>query len=151
MTVSAEVGPTVETSPISSYKIEPLEGLKPLKVKLVARKLVEPPKPVVPISLRYNNYAPLNCTFGVASWTSVPGDWGNANQWDDNAIRDGYTVSPEPVAGSVAQTDRGTYGHVALVLSVHGNTITIKEQNYDYNGSIRTIDVPRSSYVYIYV
>ena len=91
------------------------------------------------------------CTAGVASSKGNIPSWGNANQWDDNARASGKTVSNVPVVGSVAQSDRGYYGHVGVVVSIQGDSVTILEKNYDYNGSIRTHTVPTSSYVYIYL
>ena len=91
------------------------------------------------------------CTAGVASSKGNIPSWGNANQWDDNARASGKTVSSVPVVGSVAQSDRGSYGHVGVVVSIQGDSVTILEKNYDYNGSIRTHTVPTSSYVYIYL
>jgi surface antigen len=69
-------------------------------------------------------------------------EWGDASQWLTNAKRDGYATGSTPVAGAVAWR----WGHVAYVLSVSGSNMTIKEANYDYRGSVRTITVPVSSY-----
>lgn len=91
------------------------------------------------------------CTAGVASSKGNIPSWGNANQWDDNARASGKTVSSVPVVGAVAQTDGGYYGHVGVVVSIQGDSVTILEKNYDYNGSVRTHTVPTSSYVYIYL
>jgi surface antigen len=96
-------------------------------------------------------YPTGQCTWLASTMKGNIPSWGNANQWDDNARASGKTVSPVPVVGSVAQTDRGYYGHVAIVVGVQGDTITITEGNYDYNGSIRTHTVPTSSYQYIYL
>jgi len=96
-------------------------------------------------------YPAGQCTWLASTMKGNIPSWGNANSWDDGARASGKTVSPVPVVGSVAQTDRGYYGHVAVVVGVQGDTITITEGNYDYNGSIRTHTVPTSSYVYIYL
>lgn len=40
--------------------------------------------------------------------------------------------------------------HVVYVEAVHGNTITISENNYDFAGSTRTIQRPADYYLYIY-
>lgn len=77
-----------------------------------------------------NTYAWGNCTWGVANWTTVPSNLGNANTWDDSARLLGYTVSGSPIVGAVAQTDSDSYlGHVALVEAVNGDQILIKEMN----------------------
>ena len=119
-------------------------------------------KPLEVLTMADFHYAPMGtytnaypdqsqCTAGVASSKGNIPSWGNANQWDDNARASGKTVSNVPVVGSVAQTDGGYYGHVGVVTSIQGDSVTILEKNYDYNGSIRTHTVPTSSYVYIYL
>ena len=119
-------------------------------------------KPLEPLKMADFKYAPMGtypnsypdqsqCTAGVASSKGNIPSWGNANQWDDNARASGKTVSNVPVVGAVAQTDGGYYGHVGVVVSIQGDSVTILEKNYDYNGSIRTHTVPTSSYVYIYL
>lgn len=98
-----------------------------------------------------NTYEYGQCTWGVKNWKpSVPNDWGHAKYWGYRAEADGWTVSSRPIVGAVAWSARGYYGHVALVLSVNGDTVTIREQNYDWNGSVRTNTVPVSTYTYIY-
>lgn len=86
------------------------------------------------------------CTWYV--WTRRPvGMWGNASDWLYNAQRDGVATGSIPRAGAIGWTS----GHVVYVESVNGDgTIVISEANYDYNGSIRTITVPASQYLYIY-
>ena len=65
----------------------------------------------------------------------VPGGWGNANTWDDNA---GYgRISSTPAVGDIAQTDKGPYGHVAIVEAVNGSSIVVSEMNYDSDGHFR--------------
>lgn len=87
------------------------------------------------------------CTAYVASRRYVPDGWGNATDWKYHAQAEGWTVSSVPVAGAIGWT----YGHVTFVESVNGDgTVTISEQNYDYNGSIRTITVPVGKYTYLY-
>ena len=85
------------------------------------------------------------CTHFV--WTKRPvGMWGNASDWLYNAQRDGLKTSSVPRAGAIGWTS----GHVVYVESVYGDMVTISEANYDYAGSIRTIDMPASTYQYIY-
>lgn len=80
----------------------------------------------------------------------VPESWGNANTWASRAAAMGYTVSNTPVVGSIGQTSRGYYGHVVVVLEVHGNTTTIGEMNYDGAGGVREREASISEFVYIY-
>lgn len=85
------------------------------------------------------------CTWFV--WTKRPvGQWGNASDWLYNAQRDGLKTGSVPRAGAIGWTS----GHVVYVESVHGDMVTISEANYDYAGSVRTIDMPASTYQYIY-
>jgi len=80
-------------------------------------------------------------------WSRRPvGMWGNASDWLYNAQRDGLATGSTPRAGAIGWTS----GHVVYVESVHGDTVTISEANYDYAGSIRTIDMSASKYLYIY-
>lgn len=84
-----------------------------------------------------DTYAWGNCTywaFALRLWAGypVPTTWGNANTWDDRAIRDGYEVNHTPAVGAVFQTDSGEWGHVAYVAAVNGQNgqWTISEMNY---------------------
>lgn len=84
-----------------------------------------------------DTYAWGNCTywtFAMRLWAGypIPTTWGNANTWDDRAIRDGYEVNRTPAVGAVFQTDEGKWGHVAYVASVDNQTgeWTISEMNY---------------------
>ncbi|MFT4218373.1 MAG: CHAP domain-containing protein, partial [Micropruina sp.] len=92
-------------------------------------------------------------TNGVDFYNTMRGGrWGNANTWDDNARRLGYTVDNTPAPGAIAQTDAGTYGHVAWVRSVNGDgTVNIEEYNYGTNGLYRARTVSASSFKYIHV
>lgn len=84
-----------------------------------------------------NTYAWGNCTYWVFAmrlWAGypIPTSWGNANTWEDRAIRDGYEVNRTPAVGAVFQTDEGKWGHVAYVAMVNAQTgeWTISEMNY---------------------
>ena len=75
------------------------------------------------------------CTYWAAlrrqqSDHPIPGNWGNANTWDDNARAEGYLVDHLPAAGSIMQTDAGALGHVAFVESVQGDSWTVSEMNF---------------------
>lgn len=99
-----------------------------------------------------NSYTPGYCTWGVKSWKpSVPNFWGNANQWDDNARASGILVDSNPSVGAVAQTDGGGSGHVALVIAVVGDLVTIKEMNYGglYTVNTRTVSSYEFNYIHI--
>lgn len=95
----------------------------------------------------------MNAANGVNFYNSMGGGkWGNANTWDDNARALGYRVDNTPARGAIAQTDAGTYGHVAWVDSVNSNgTVTIEEYNYAYTGTFNRRTVPASSFRYIHV
>ncbi|HEX8581258.1 MAG TPA: CHAP domain-containing protein, partial [Acidimicrobiales bacterium] len=79
----------------------------------------------------------MNGVNGIAFTNTMRGGrWGNANHWDDNARALGYTVSSSPARGAIAQTDAGTFGHVAWVESVNGDgTVTIEEYNRSLTGT----------------
>jgi surface antigen len=81
----------------------------------------------------YNGYDYGYCTYYVASRIAVPSNWGNANTWDNYArATPGWAVRLTPVAGAVAQTDRGGLGHVAIVTAVSPDGSMIKYS--DMNG-----------------
>jgi surface antigen len=81
----------------------------------------------------YNGYDYGYCTYYVASRIAVPSNWGNANTWDNYArATPGWAVRLTPVAGAVAQTDRGGLGHVAIVEAVSDDGTMIKYS--DMNG-----------------
>ena len=92
-------------------------------------------------------------TNGVDFFNTMGGGrWGNANQWDDNARRLGYPVNGTPAPGAIAQTDAGTWGHVAWVESVNGDgTVTIEEYNANYTGAYRKRVVPVGAFQYIHI
>ena len=84
-----------------------------------------------------DTYAWGNCTywaFAMRLWAGypIPTSWGNANTWDDRAIRDGYIVNHTPEVGAVFQTDNGEWGHVAYVASVNNQSgeWAISEMNF---------------------
>ncbi len=79
-----------------------------------------------------NGYAYGFCTWYAASKVAVPGNWGNANTWDDLARISGWTVSSVPRVGAVAQTDGMSYlGHVGVVdaVSPDGKMIKYSDMN----------------------
>lgn len=70
------------------------------------------------------------CTWYVASKRYVP--WGgNAGTWLYNAKASGYRTGRTPQVGAImVTTENRFYGHVAVVESVSGDTITVSEMNY---------------------
>lgn len=94
-----------------------------------------------------NGYAYPSCTGYVASRRHVPPGWGDASSWRQGAINAGWTVSSTPVPGAIGWR----YGHVVFVESVNPDgSVTISENNYDWNGSTRTITISPSQYQYLY-
>ena len=93
----------------------------------------------------YGWYDKGQCTELVWSMRPVPA-WGNASTWPASARRAGWYVGPNPIVGAIGQ--RGN--HVVYVLEVRQNTVLIKEANYDFNGSVRTIERPINYFTYIY-
>jgi len=118
------------------------------QLKATAQEVITPPPAVAleefggkdyyfkPPSNTMWNYAPGNCTFGVASFTYVPAGLGNANTWDDRARAMGYKVSPNPSVGSVAVDNSGYYGHVGLVIDKTDTHVLTREMNVVGLGSI---------------
>lgn len=63
------------------------------------------------------------------------GGVGNANQWDENAVRAGIPVNSTPERGAIAVSNAGYYGHVMYVEGVNGDgTINISQYNASLNG-----------------
>lgn len=85
-----------------------------------------------PIYNGSNGYDYGYCTWYVANRIAVPSNWGNANTWDNLAPRSGWVVSTAPRVGAIAQTDRGSEGHVAVVVEVSEDGTQIKYA--DMNG-----------------
>jgi surface antigen len=79
-----------------------------------------------------NGYTFGYCTWYVASMVAVPRNWGNADTWAYYARLSGWTVSPIPIVGAIAQTTAGWAGHVALVFAVSPDHTMIKYS--DMNG-----------------
>jgi len=77
--------------------------------------------------------------------------WGNANSWDDAARKTGVVVNNKPVPGCIAQSNAGTWGHVAWVTKVSGDKVTIEEYNHSVREGYGTRTVPKSSFNYIHI
>lgn len=97
-----------------------------------------------------NVYAWGNCTWAIANWINVPDSLGHAKYWDNRARALGYKVTSVPKVGAVAQTDAGYYGHVALVITIKGSQVKIKEMNSVGLGIVSYRWITVSSYRYIY-
>ncbi|WIX75873.1 CHAP domain-containing protein [Amycolatopsis carbonis] len=76
-------------------------------------------------------------------------NYSDAKYWDDNARSNGYPVDNTPTPGSIAQTDAGRYGHVAVVDSVHGSTVTVEDYNWAGDGHYLVHDLDKGEFRYI--
>jgi choice-of-anchor C domain-containing protein len=86
-----------------------------------------------------NAAGPHNCTLYAAvrlaqAGLADPGWHANANGWASAAAAHGATVDQTPTAGSIAQWNGGSLGHVAYVEAITPSGITITGDNY-YTGS----------------
>lgn len=83
-------------------------------------------------SYGYNGYWYGYCTWYVANHIDMPNNWGDANTWDNYArVTPGWVVSQVPVVGSIAQSNRGPDGHVAIVeeVSEDGKMVKFSDMN----------------------
>ncbi len=66
------------------------------------------------------------------------GGVGNANQWDENAMRAGIPVDSSPTPGSIAISNAGTWGHamyVEQVGTINGQqAVYVSQYNASYDG-----------------
>lgn len=81
----------------------------------------------------------INNDLGIGftnQYGNPPGNWGNAEHWDDAAVSVGIGVDGNPTANSVAVWNPGVQGvgsagHVAYVMSVNGDgSINVEEYNW---------------------
>ncbi|KAJ2900314.1 hypothetical protein IWW38_000573 [Coemansia aciculifera] len=94
----------------------------------------------------------INSRLGVKFDNYYKGpNWGNGNTWDEAARKTGVTINGTPVPGCVAQTNAGSYGHVAWVAKVSGDSVTVEEYNYVHAKKYSTRTVPKSSFNYIHI
>ncbi len=76
---------------------------------------------------------------------------GNANQWDDNARRDGIPVDYNPTPGSIAISNNGFYGHAMYVEHDYGDgTILISQYNALWDGRYSMARISKGSLVFIH-
>lgn len=84
---------------------------------------------------------------------SLPG-WGNVGTWYNSAIKAGYSVGSEARPNSIAVWSRNKFGHVAYVVSIEGDTMTVNEGGvYDFEYNAETgeeIKVPYNGNGIIY-
>lgn len=143
--------PEAEIKPFPALQIQAPAELPTLKPVYVPPKVQTPVIRIGNAPYGFgNSYEAGQCTWGVANWKRIPMGMSDANQWDDWARAWGWTVSSVPRVGSVAQSDAGTWGHVALVTGVSGNQVKIKEMNWNGPYSVREAWWPVGSYEYIY-
>lgn len=116
-----------------------------------------------PYPFTANSYAYGWCTWYAAMRRAELGrpigeHWGNASSWAWSAAAQGFAVGTTPAVGAVMANSGGYggYGHVAIVESVDGDSITISEMN-GVGGGLWIVDwrrVPMSTalsgYRYIY-
>ncbi len=110
-----------------------------------------------------NGYPAGQCTYYVkmmAPW--VGGHWGNGGEWAASAASAGFRVDHTPEAGAVAVYAGGAdvggwtaapgYGHVALVQSVSGSSITITQGGTGFDNPMgpNTQTVPAGNATYIH-
>ncbi|WP_067450423.1 CHAP domain-containing protein [Actinomadura macra] len=55
--------------------------------------------------------------------------WGNASNWDNAARSARIKVDKRPTVGSIAQWNRGRFGHVAYVARVRAGKVLVEEYN----------------------
>lgn len=96
-----------------------------------------------------NTYTPGYCTWYVKNQRpDIPNGLGNANTWYSRARSMGLSTGTSPRVGAVAVTK--AYMHVALVIGVNGNSVTVREMNYKglYVVSTRTTSASEFNYIY---
>lgn len=79
----------------------------------------------------------------------VSNQWSNAKYWPTNARKSGYKVSNRPAKYAVMISQKGYYGHAAIVERVNRNgSILVSEMNYPRNGvkTYRTLSKYEASY-----
>ena len=109
-----------------------------------------------PVFNHANLYDWGQCTWHVFNKRQAAGRpistyWWNANVWDDNALRDGYTVNNRPAVGAILQSDLGYYGHVAYVERINADgSLLVSEMNFNGGVGIQTYRTIPSYSVYSY-
>lgn len=93
----------------------------------------------------------MNNNNGVAFTNLMQGgQWGNANNWDDNARRLGYAVDATPGVGSIAHWNGPGLGHVAWVQRVNGDgSVVVEEYNRSGDGRYHTRTTRAERYIHV--
>jgi hypothetical protein len=147
--------PTPLPSPVPTPVPVPVPVPAATPIPYVAPPPIVPPTPTPTTLLgtgsQDNSYDPGQCTWYVASVRTVPPYWGNANEWLGAAQNAGWATGAVPRVGAIAWTDRGEWGHVAIVVAIGTQGVEISEMNATagpYN--IDTQWVAADSFYYIY-
>ena len=111
----------------------------------------------------YHNYYPWGqCTWWAYEYRLRHGlpastTFGNGRQWGERARARGYSVGNTPAVNAIVSFQPGqagadyTYGHVAVVIQVSGNSILVTESNVRGLGVISTRWISNATaYTYIY-
>lgn len=97
-----------------------------------------------------NGYIYGYCTWYVASKIKIPDGWGNAKYWDEGARANDYTVSSIPKVGTIAQSDAGWAGHVAIIKAIEGDKVLVTEMNVAGWNKVSERWTPTVNWEYIY-
>lgn len=101
--------------------------------------------------MKHNNYVKGQCTYYVFDRVRENGDrigrsWGDAKYWKKHAEQDGYTINHHPKVGSLLQSTKGKYGHVAYIERVFNDgTVKVKEMNFYHPFEISSRDISRQA------
>ncbi len=106
--------------------------------------------PTTPQVTPTGGYSYGQCTYYVAKRRPVGTRWGNARDWMAHAKAEGYLTGSIPVAGAVAWTPQGWYGHVAYVEQVDGGQVLISEMNFAGWNRVSRRWVAATAFGYIY-
>ncbi|ADV04647.1 LysM peptidoglycan-binding domain-containing protein [Staphylococcus pseudintermedius] len=151
----------MELNGLTSFLIFPGQQLK-VSGSAPSRQTTPTPSPSYqsPTFNHQNLYDWGQCTWYVFNKRKEMGRpistyWWNANAWDDNAARDGYTINNQPAVGSILQSDLGYYGHVSYVERINADgSILVSEMNFTAAPGIltyRTVPAHRvSAFKYIH-
>lgn len=136
---------TEAVAPVATEEVAPVaETVAPVEETAVQEAPAQE-APVAEVAPSYNadmsvnganTYPAGQCTWFVKNALPWVGNyWGNAADWANSATYAGRLVDTNPTVGSVAVMAPGVggsggYGHVAVVVAVNGDQITVEEGNY---------------------
>ena len=109
--------------------------------------------------MKINTYKKGQCTYYVFERVKNDGNkinntWSDAKHWDKKAIDDGYIVDRNPKKGSILQSSKGKYGHVAYIETINEDgSIQVSEMNYTQpyeitKRTIHTYDIKNYYYIH---